>query len=510
MSNKHSEMADKHLHVAKGFADASRGYSLWKNEKSEQTFEPRAIFPKAISIADSNTNPPTENDGDIYVLNNALGTLTVSSIAWISANTVQYNFSGSPNLSAFQATQYLICRGATNSVHNGAFEITSVNDGSDYIRVTNTLVEDATYDETTGATCSATKNKWDGCSENSWVRYNAAADKWYCVEAYTSALCFITSANDFYYFTGTAWVQFTYANTKAVAKTIYVDSLKGSDTAGQVENPLRPFATIAAAHTASAAYYTGGTAPSSSNIITIVIIGAFSETIQLKSFHNYDIERATLTGGFSDSTVLGGVTCSIYGQGTISNAIAIFLSYASTVYVDVKSIDGAVSVSGSGTLNIRAKAWSYSSSSLITFAAGTINVSDTVMSCTGYSMLVSNATGGAVKFVNCEMTGNQEILKTVTGSNSSTAIFKFCKLKTTGTNYDTINLLTNTGSNLTLELYSCTLVANGTGNSIDAAQATNVKIYGSCETNLTHDTGNVTLQIGTVANGRFLIDTNVT
>lgn len=52
-----------------------------------------------------------------------------------------------------------------------------------------------------------------------------------------------------------------------------------------------------------------------------------------------------------------------------------------------------------------------------------------------------------------------------------------------------------------------TLIANGTGESIKATAAKNVTIYGSCQANLAADV-NITLLVGTVANGRYLVDVN--
>jgi hypothetical protein len=60
----------------------------------------------------------------------------------------------------------------------------------------------------------------------------------------------------------------------------------------------------------------------------------------------------------------------------------------------------------------------------------------------------------------------------------------------------------------TLMLKDCTLIATGTGNSILAGAAQNVLIYGACEANIAVN-GNITLVVGTVANGRYLVSASV-
>lgn len=78
--------------------------------------------------------------------------LTVSSIAWQSGNTIRYSFSGSPDLSEVQIGMLLSNSGSTNASNDGAFTITNVNDGADYIDVTNPNRSNATDDEGIGAT----------------------------------------------------------------------------------------------------------------------------------------------------------------------------------------------------------------------------------------------------------------------------------------------------------------------------------------------------------------------
>jgi hypothetical protein len=289
--------------------------------------------------------------------------------------------------------------------------------------------------------------------------------------------------------------------------TIFINSVTGNDITGEVENPAKPFATFAAARTASVAYYTGGTSPSSTNLITFDVRGTFSENISLLDFHSYNLNDSYITSNITDPSA---VNCTIYGNGTLTSVgNVIFLAYGSSVSLYAKRVVGGFRLDdASAALRVVVYNIVTTGASTLTLNAGNVTFFNAIISNTG-APLCQQGVAGSVLFRNCELTSDQEVIKTGTASNSSSVIIRNSRLKTTGTNYDTINLLTNTGTNMYLSIMGSTLIANGTGNCIDAAQATNVRIYGACETNLTHDTGNVTLLVGTVANNRFVIDTNV-
>lgn len=68
------------------------------------------------------------------------------------------------------------------------------------------------------------------------------------------------------------------------------------------------------------------------------------------------------------------------------------------------------------------------------------------------------------------------------------------------------NPVTKSGGTLILD--DCSLVSHATRDSISAATAQNVKIYGRCQSNKAID-ADVTLQVGTVANGGFVVSTDV-
>lgn len=81
-----------------------------------------------------------------------VGSLDIDTITWQSGTTVRVAFNGSPDLSSVTTDHWLIVTGSTNSSNNGAFKISAVNDGSDYVDITNASRTDDTDDEATDAT----------------------------------------------------------------------------------------------------------------------------------------------------------------------------------------------------------------------------------------------------------------------------------------------------------------------------------------------------------------------
>ncbi len=205
MSNLHSEMPDDQIHVAKGHAGATNGFSMWKDERGLQSWDSRNTLPAVLNLVPSNVAPPTEVDGAIYLIGNERGILTVSVIAWQSANTIRYTFSGTPDLTAYVVGDYINVKSATKALNNGSFVITAKNNGAYWIEITNIFREDNTDDETTGAFVTSTLSNWDGCIQNSWARFNAIAGTWACVEAVESVQAYNKDAKEYLFFNGTAW-----------------------------------------------------------------------------------------------------------------------------------------------------------------------------------------------------------------------------------------------------------------------------------------------------------------
>lgn len=98
----------------------------------------------------------TTADATIPAAVDVLEDLDVNNITWQSGNTIRYTFSGSPDLSSVTVGDLLIPSGASFAANNGAFTITAVNNGSDYIEVTNLSRSDAAANEASSTATAAT------------------------------------------------------------------------------------------------------------------------------------------------------------------------------------------------------------------------------------------------------------------------------------------------------------------------------------------------------------------
>jgi hypothetical protein len=201
------DVNDINMHYPKDFRNAAAGANCWATEKLDFKFEQFGYLPAALDYVDVTATAPSTTDGDIYLLDDSGAVYTVSAINWQSGNTVRYTFSGSPDLSSIStANNVLYCYSAANSEHNGRFDMTAVNDGSDYVEITNTLISDATLDETTGASCELPHSAWNGASNGEWVRYDSTDSLWYRITPATGVSCYDKTLNVNRTFDGDRWL----------------------------------------------------------------------------------------------------------------------------------------------------------------------------------------------------------------------------------------------------------------------------------------------------------------
>lgn len=160
----------------------------------------------AKNLIDSSVAPPTENDGDIYLLDNANGVLAVDSIVWQSGTLVRYASAGA-DLSGVTAGDTLEVKGSANAVNDGRFVLKTINDGSDFVELENALRTDGTDDEGAAGTMSAVFTDYDFAAQGDWVKYFADDDVWRNVPALKGFTCYNEfRAVDFQY-NGTIWAE---------------------------------------------------------------------------------------------------------------------------------------------------------------------------------------------------------------------------------------------------------------------------------------------------------------
>jgi hypothetical protein len=206
-SNQHRNLTGEQLHNPKGFDGASPSTTLTKNAAGEIQWVSNSNFDNALDYVSPQSAPPTEVEDDIYLLDDTGVVYDIDTIAWQSGNTIRYTFNGTPNLSAITAGDYLVTSGNGNSSNDGTFVISAVNDGSDYIEITNALRSDATDDEASDAVGTAyyTLEEWDGASKGSHIKFDGT--NWNSVNAQDGALCYdeTSSSHRIYNATSTNW-----------------------------------------------------------------------------------------------------------------------------------------------------------------------------------------------------------------------------------------------------------------------------------------------------------------
>lgn len=136
------------------------------------------LFAPVLSVATGTSAPPTTADGDRYIVNSVASKLTIQSVAWQAGNTVRYTFSGAPDLSGYDTSYYINPVACTNAVNNGIFKITAVDNVTKYIEVTNTSVEDATYDEGVAGSVFVINGGWGSVGNGYHVVYSSTSAAW--------------------------------------------------------------------------------------------------------------------------------------------------------------------------------------------------------------------------------------------------------------------------------------------------------------------------------------------
>lgn len=158
-----------------------------------------------IDFANGLEASPSNEPNDIYIIQQGV-TIQSTSITWQSGNTVRFQFAGSTDLSAYSSGMYLHVKNCSDSVNNGLFVITAVNDGSGFIEVANDLVTDATHDSTT-SDCYVSNSAWGGVAQNDWVILDAVTGNWERVEPFDGIECFNKATGSKLTFQNGVWVS---------------------------------------------------------------------------------------------------------------------------------------------------------------------------------------------------------------------------------------------------------------------------------------------------------------
>jgi hypothetical protein len=203
--NQHRNLTGDALHNPKGFDGASNGTKPFKDGAGALDWITETQLPKALDYVSAQSTPPTEVTGDVYLIDTTGTAYDINTIAWQSGNTIRIAFNGSPDLSAVAIDDYFITSGNANSSNDGTFIITTVNDGSDYIEITNNDRSDATDDEATDAVGTGyyTLAEWDAVSKASHVTFDGSI--WSSITPSEGQSCYDVTLGSIRLFDGTDW-----------------------------------------------------------------------------------------------------------------------------------------------------------------------------------------------------------------------------------------------------------------------------------------------------------------
>lgn len=203
--NQHRNLTGDALHNPKGFDGASNGTKPFKDGSGALDWITETQLPKALDYVSAQSAPPTEVTGDVYLIDTTGTAYDINTIAWQSGNTIRIAFNGSPDLSAVAANDYFITSGNGNASNDGTFIITTVNDGSDYIEITNNDRSDATDDEATDAVGTGyyTLAEWDAVSKVSHVTFDGSI--WSSITPSEGQSCYDVALGAIRVFDGTDW-----------------------------------------------------------------------------------------------------------------------------------------------------------------------------------------------------------------------------------------------------------------------------------------------------------------
>ncbi len=208
-SGRHSRQHDDELnmHFPRGYIASLAGESPRTNEEENLEWAHLKILETVQDIVDSSIAPPTELDGDTFIIDATSGVIAVDTILFQSGNTVRYNLAGATSVAV---GDFAIFSSSTNSINDGTFQITGI-DGSFglFVEITNAGRANADDDETPSspATMNTTHDDWDGADHNNWVRYNGALDQWFNIIQEDGDFVFNNTPSAVFTFTGGSWSQ---------------------------------------------------------------------------------------------------------------------------------------------------------------------------------------------------------------------------------------------------------------------------------------------------------------
>jgi hypothetical protein len=205
--NQHRNLTGVQLHNPKGFDEATNNTRPFKNGNGDLVWVLDSSVESALDYVSPQSAPPTEVNGDIYLLDDTGTSYDINTIAWQSGNTVRITFNGSPDLSAVAANDYFITSGNANTSNDGTFVITAVDNSTKYFDITNNERSDATDDEAADAAGTGyyVLEEWDAAPKGSHVKFDGS--NWVSSTVADGVICYdqTASAHRYYSASGANW-----------------------------------------------------------------------------------------------------------------------------------------------------------------------------------------------------------------------------------------------------------------------------------------------------------------
>lgn len=205
---RHSRMHDDplNMHYPRGYVASSAGEAPETDETENLAWKHKRILDPILSIEDSSIAPPTEVDGDIYILDATPGSIAVDTILFQSGNTIRYNLAGA---TAAAVGDYAIFTLSTTAINDGTFQITAVDGAGLWVEIINAGRANSDDDETPSspAVMNTSHDEWDGADHHDWVKFNSADDLWYKISPEDGDFVWNKDTSAVWTFTGGNWSQ---------------------------------------------------------------------------------------------------------------------------------------------------------------------------------------------------------------------------------------------------------------------------------------------------------------
>ena len=211
--NEHAkaDVDDTNLHYPKGFLAGLGGTNAFKDNSGNIVWQQSGKLEAALNEVDGLSAPPTDVNGDVYILDKASVVYDIDTIVFQSGTTSRITLNGTPDLSSLVVGDHVRIRLAANASNNGTFITTAINDGSDFIEYTNAARTNSDDDEAsdTPATATTTHRDWDEVGDTDHVVFFDEFGKWFGVTPNLGNLVFNIASDAERIFKTTGWVATT-------------------------------------------------------------------------------------------------------------------------------------------------------------------------------------------------------------------------------------------------------------------------------------------------------------